>query len=88
MNKEYVCDFAKKLLQIDSPTGYTKSNCLCRRRSKTLKDMKQNANKQRQFMDLCKWKSKGKTNWVMCHCDTLGLMVRSIKSDGKLALTN
>ena len=24
MNKEYVCDFAKKLLQIDSPTGYTK----------------------------------------------------------------
>ena len=56
MNKEYVCDFAKKLLQIDSPTGYTKKAiAYVEEEAKRLGNKTQ---QQRQFMDLCKWKKQ------------------------------
>lgn len=88
MNKNYVLDIAKKLLSIDSPTGYTKhaiqyveaeARTLGYETKRTIKG---------NLLIYVKGASNEKTIGLCAHCDTLGLMVRSIKEDGKLALTN
>ncbi|MEF9967148.1 MAG: M42 family metallopeptidase [Longicatena sp.] len=88
MNKDYVLNFAEKLLKIDSPTGYTKDAIhFVQEEAKRLGYLtKQNL--KGNLLIYVDGKSKTKTIGLCAHCDTLGLMVRSIKSDGKLALTN
>ncbi|MEG0507197.1 MAG: M42 family metallopeptidase [Longicatena sp.] len=88
MNKDYVLDFAEKLLKIDSPTGYTKDAIhFVQEEAKRLGYLtKQNL--KGNLLIYVDGKNKAKTLGLCAHCDTLGLMVRSIKSDGKLALTN
>ena len=88
MNKEYVCDFAKKLLQIDSPTGYTKKAIAYVEEEAKRLGYETKRNNKGNLWIYVNGKSKEKTIGLCAHCDTLGLMVRSIKSDGKLALTN
>lgn len=86
-NKDYTMNFAKSILEIDSPTGFTK---------KIITYIKNEAEKLGYSTFLtqkgnCIVEVMGKNNeiarGVCAHVDTLGLMVRSIKSDGKLAVT-
>lgn len=86
-NKQYVLDFTKELMSIASPTGYTKNaiafvdNEIKKFGFDTFKNEKGNL-----FVSI-KGKSNKKHIGVSAHCDTLGLMVRSIKSNGNLAIT-
>lgn len=88
MNKDYIVDFARQILNMDSPTGYTKDAMYfiqqeaCRLGYKTEKNQKGN------ILIYIKGKRDTKCVGLCAHCDTLGLMVRSIKADGKLALTS
>lgn len=86
-NKKYTMDFAKAILKIDSPTGFT---------GDAISYIKGEANKlgYKTFITQkgnCIVEVPGKDNkkalGVCAHVDTLGLMVRSIKADGKLAVT-
>ncbi|MCL2610624.1 MAG: M42 family metallopeptidase [Defluviitaleaceae bacterium] len=84
--KDYVLNFAQKLLAIDSPSGY----CM-----EAIKFVKEEVEKLGYTTSM---NAKGnliidipgesdKTVGLSAHVDTLGLMVRSIKSDGTLAFT-
>lgn len=88
MEKEYILKFAKELLSIDSPTGYTrKAIDFVKQEAETL-GYRTEKNHKGNLLIYVEGKNKDKTIGLCAHCDTLGLMVRSIKKDGKLALTN
>lgn len=85
--KDYVLEFAKTILNIDSPTGYCKH----------VIDFVEGEAKEMGFYTCRNEKGNlqiyvdgksDKTIGMCAHVDTLGLMVRSIKSDGTLAFTN
>ena len=85
MEKEYldVLEFAKKILEIPSPSGYTKDamNFL----TKEAKKRGLNAELQKSGSLVVTY--PGKTKNVLClgaHVDTLGAIVRSINPDGTL----
>ncbi|OCN04515.1 aminopeptidase [Erysipelotrichaceae bacterium MTC7] len=86
-NKDYVLKIAKELLSIDSPTGYTsKAIAYLEKEVQTLGFTTSRNAKGNLIVSL-----KGKSDYTVglcAHTDTLGLMVRSISSDGSLALTN
>ena len=87
MNKEYVCSFASDLLSIDSPSGYTmKAIDFVKEEAKRLGYETEKSEKG-NLLIYVKGASSEKTIGLCAHCDTLGLMVRSIKSNGYLALT-
>lgn len=86
MNKEYILDFTRKVLAIDSPSGFTKN---------VTKFLENEATK---FGYSCEYNRKGnlivtvkgkcdRVIGLTSHVDTLGLMVRSINSDGTLRIT-
>ncbi|NBK96437.1 MAG: M42 family peptidase [Erysipelotrichia bacterium] len=85
--KDYVLTFAKTILNIDSPTGYCKN--VINYVEKEAKDMGYYTcrNEKGNLQIYVNGKSD-KTIGMCAHVDTLGLMVRSIKSDGTLAFTN
>ncbi|MEG0366760.1 MAG: aminopeptidase, partial [Coprobacillus sp.] len=84
---EYIIDFLKNIMAIDSPSGYTKEVIsYCEREANRLgyKTEKTNKGNLEIFVD-------GKDDYTVgfcAHVDTLGLMVRSLKSDGTLSFTN
>ncbi|TDW16312.1 putative aminopeptidase FrvX [Breznakia blatticola] len=86
-NKDYVLRIAKELLSIDSPTGYT---------NKAIEYLEKEVNAlgytySRNAKGNLIVSLKGTSDYTIglcAHTDTLGLMVRSISSDGTLALTN
>lgn len=83
----YILDILKDIMAIDSPSGYTKDVIMyCKELVKS-------------FGYVCECTPKGNlivyikgeddyTVGLSAHVDTLGLMVRSIKSNGTLAITN
>ncbi|HEY8445073.1 MAG TPA: M42 family metallopeptidase [Bacilli bacterium] len=86
VNKEYILEFAKKILMIDSPSGYTKNviNFLISECESRKLDYTKN-NKGNLIISI-----PGESDYTLglsAHVDTLGAMVRSIKSDGTLAFT-
>lgn len=88
MEKEYVLKFAKELLKIDSPTGYTRKAIDFVKQEVEGMGYHTEKNHKGNLLIYVDGKNPDKTIGLCAHCDTLGLMVRSIKSDGKLALTN
>lgn len=87
LDQTYVLDFAKQLLNIDSPSGFT-HNAMEFVKSEAEKmgyQTYRNA-KGNLFIEV-EGENNEETLGLSAHCDTLGLMVRSIKSDGKLAVT-
>lgn len=88
MKKTYVTDFAEKLLRIDSPTGYTSEAIAFVQKEVSSLGYRTAKNHKGNLLIYVDGKSNTKTIGLCAHCDTLGLMVRSIKADGKLALTN
>lgn len=87
MNKDYVLNFAKELLQIDSPSGYTKKAISFVEQEATSLGYETSKSEKGNLLIYVKGKSSEKTVGYCAHCDTLGLMVRSIKPNGFLALT-
>ena len=85
--EEYVIEFAKKILAIDSPTGYCKDVIeFVNEEVKKLGYQTSMNNKGNLFIHV-EGKSD-KTIGLCAHVDTLGLMVRSIKENGDLSFTN
>lgn len=85
--KNYIMEFAKEVLAIDSPTGYSK---------KVIPFVEAKA---KELGYSCTKNEKGnlqiyvegqsdKTIGLCAHVDTLGLMIRSINNDGTLSFTN
>ncbi len=83
-NKDYVFQMAKKILEIDSPTGYTKEVMNFIEKEIASLGYKMEYTKKGIGIVSIEGKSN-KTIGFSAHVDTLGLMVRSIKADGTLA---
>lgn len=85
--KEETVDFLVELLKINSPTGYTKNviNFL----AEEIEDLgyKTERSPKGNLMVAVEGSDQTKTRGLSAHVDTLGLMVRSINSDGTLSLT-
>lgn len=87
INKEYVLNTAKKILEFNSPTGF------CFEIMDVIKDIVdgfgyefKTTNKGCGIITI-KGKSNEKVIGLSAHVDTLGAMVRSITSEGKLKFT-
>lgn len=86
-NKKEILTVLVDLLEINSPTGYTKNVI------DFLADEIEEIGYQTErtpkgnLMVAVEGKDKSQTRGLSAHVDTLGLMVRSINSDGTLALT-
>ena len=87
-DKKYILDFVRTLLEIPSPSGYT---------SNAISFLTESANKlgyqtavsaKGNLIITLDGEDNNKAVAMCAHADTLGLMVRSIKSDGHLAITN
>ncbi|XMB72387.1 M42 family metallopeptidase [Mycoplasmatota bacterium WC30] len=83
---DFILDFAKKVLSIPSPSGYTRKVIdYIEESASNLGYSSERTNKGNLIIDV-----KGKTDKVLGlsgHVDTLGAMVRSITSDGNLKFT-
>ena len=81
----YILSILKDIMAIDSPSGYTKEVIqYCQKRSRKLGFETKLTNKGNLQIFV-----KGKDDYTIgfcAHVDTLGLMVRSIKDNGTLAL--
>lgn len=87
-DKTYVLDIASKLLSIDSPSGYTQhAISFLQEEAKKLGYPTSRNEKGNLFIHV-EGLHHDRTIGVSAHTDTLGLMVRSIKADGKLAVTD
>lgn len=87
LDKAYVLELAKTLLKIDSPSGYTKKAIhFLEMEAEQMGYHTEQSEKGNLFIHVS-GKNHDKTVGLCAHCDTLGLMVRSIKSNGTLALT-
>lgn len=86
-NKKETLSFLTQLLSINSPTGYTQNATDFLQ--ETLKEMGYETVKtpKGNVMVYVDGKDTSITRGLSAHIDTLGLMVRSINSDGTLALT-
>ena len=86
-DKEYVCDIAKQILNIDSPTGYTKRAIDFMDEEAKKLGYTTGRNQKGNLLIYVDGKDSEHTLGLSAHLDTLGLMVRSIKDNGKLAIT-
>ncbi|MDE5855828.1 MAG: M42 family metallopeptidase [Anaeroplasmataceae bacterium] len=88
MNMEYIKEIALKLFLCDSPTGFSKNvNMLLLDILKELGYKAELTNKGNVKL-LIEGLNHSKKRATSAHVDTLGLMVRSIRGDGTLAVTN
>lgn len=84
---EYIIDFLKNLMAIDSPSGYTKEVIqYCENEAKNLGLKTQKTKKGN--LEIFVEGNDDYTIGFCAHVDTLGLMVRSIQNDGTLSFTN
>lgn len=83
----YVIDFATRILNIDSPTGYCKEVIEYVKNEVEQMGYCTETNNKGNLYIYVNGKSD-KTIGLCGHVDTLGLMVRSIKDNGDLAFTN
>ena len=87
MEKEYILNFAQKLLQVDSPTGFTMHAIDFLEKEAKALGYDTVRNQKGNLMIKVEGKDTNHTLGLSAHCDTLGLMVRSIKDNGYLAIT-
>ncbi|MBQ1879188.1 MAG: M42 family metallopeptidase [Bacilli bacterium] len=84
---KYFREIAKEVFTCDSPTGFTQNVI------KLVKEKVDSFGYHTRIMNngalevSIEGEDKSKTVATSAHCDTLGLMVRSVKADGHLALT-
>lgn len=87
-DKTYVLDIASKLLSIDSPSGYTQHAISFLQEEAEKLGYPTSRNEKGNLFIHVEGLHHDRTIGVSAHTDTLGLMVRSIKADGKLAVTD
>lgn len=87
MNKQYILDFAKKIFAVDSPSGYTKTVIQLLKKEAEELGFSTELNAKGNLMITVEGQDDSKVIGVSAHTDTLGLMVRSINSDGTLKFT-
>lgn len=87
INKDYVLNIADQLIHIDSPSGYTKEATAFLETEIQKLGYKTSYTKKGNLIVEFEGKNKDYTVGLGAHVDTLGLMVRSIKDNGKLAFT-
>lgn len=86
--KDYIVKSFEDIVNIDSPTGFTKSVMeLIEQKVRELGFDFRYTNKGNGVVSIS-GKDKSKTVGVCAHCDTLGLMVKFINADGTLKFTN
>ena len=84
---KYFKEIAKEVFECDSPTGYT-HNAINLIKSKIDAFGFESKILNNGALEVCvKGEDSSKVVATSAHVDTLGLMVRSIKSNGNLALT-
>jgi putative aminopeptidase FrvX len=86
-NKEEVLSFLTEILAINSPTGYTKHAITFLRETLEKIGYETVTTPKGNLLVSVEGKDTTQTRGLSAHVDTLGLMVRSINSDGTLALT-
>ncbi|MFV0381491.1 MAG: M42 family metallopeptidase [Breznakia sp.] len=86
-DKSYVLNFAKKILEIDSPTGFTKDVIAYLKTEVEKLGFVYEQSEKGNLHIFVDGKDASKTTAIGAHVDTLGLMVRSISEDGTLALS-
>lgn len=87
-DKNYTVDFTKKILAIDSPTGFTTNAIKFLKNEAETLGYKTSLTEKGNLIVEVEGTNNDYALGVCAHCDTLGLMIRSIKADGKLAITN
>ncbi len=85
--REYIYSMTKKIMAIDSPSGYCKNVVEFLKSEAKQLGYRTTQNEKGNLLIHVKGKND-RTIGISGHVDTLGLMVRSIKSDGTLAFTN
>jgi len=86
-NKEETLSFLVELLAINSPTGYTRHAIDFIKTTVESFGYETTQTPKGNLMVQVQGKDTTQTRGLSAHVDTLGLMVRSINSDGTLALT-
>lgn len=86
-NKKYTLDIVEKILKIDSPSGYTFNVVEYLKNEAEQLGYKTKITQKGNLIIEVEGVNNDVARGVCAHADTLGLMVRSIKSDGKLAVT-
>ena len=87
IDKEYLLAFADKLLHIDSPSGYTMNAIQYMEEEAARLGYSCSRNAKGNLLIQVEGRDKEHTLALSSHCDTLGLMVRSIKENGYLSVT-
>lgn len=85
LNAEYAIEQTLNLLGVDSPTGYTRN--VTDHLLNTLAAMGFSPIRTRKGAVVCTLGGEGRPLTLAAHVDTLGLMVRCIKPNGRLAFT-
>ncbi len=87
MNEQILADYAQQLLSIDSPTGFTQHAIDWIEKQVQALGYACYRNAKGNLIVEIEGPADQPAVAVSAHTDTLGLMVRSIKKDGKLAFT-
>lgn len=87
MDIKYTLNIVEKLLNIASPSGFTHQAIAYLEIEAKKLGYTTNLSPKGNLMITVEGKASNRVLGVSTHTDTLGLMVRSIKSDGKLAVT-
>ncbi len=86
-NQDETVSFLTELLSVNSPTGYTKQATEFLRETIEGFGYETSTTPKGNLLVEVKGQDTSKTRALSAHVDTLGLMVRSVNSDGTLALT-
>lgn len=86
IDKDYILSLAEEILMIPSPSGYTEAIIKRIKSEAKIYDLPFEQSKKGNLVLTLAGKSE-KTIGLSVHVDTLGAMVRSIKSDGSLRFT-
>lgn len=87
MNEQILADYAQQLLGIDSPTGFTQHAIAWIEEQVQALGYTCYRNAKGNLIVEIEGPADQPVVAVSAHTDTLGLMVRAIKKDGKLAFT-
>ena len=85
LDVRYSLDQTLRLLSIPSPTGYPRQ--VCDALVETLRGLRFSPRTLRKGGVVCPLGGEGRPIVLASHVDTLGLMVRAVKLDGRLAFT-
>ena len=85
--REFLINTARRLLAADSPSGFTQqAAAVVAQIAEELGYPVRRTNKGNVILSV-RGRERGKTVGLCAHIDTLGLMVRAVKPDGRLAFT-